>query len=270
MDAANTEQKHESDSRKPHDAANKSDTPAPPQEESPKPWWRAVWDYIRGLVRTFFQTLAALLLLIFKTPYMLLPSTTHTTTSDQHYDRELVKRLEKIVDDLELEPLQKQVIKESWLDQVRWTGGRATRERNADELIRWWMIILGVLIPVFINMDTPVFGDPDFLTGLASWFGVFVAVLTAVYQFRRPEERWRHYRKLHERYLMEFWRYLSLAGDYARDGSHKAAFPRFNEQMLKLREDDVSKFFGEVVARPDIEQIKAAIDEATAARSAAD
>ncbi|MBZ0309231.1 MAG: hypothetical protein K8I82_24410 [Anaerolineae bacterium] len=64
-----------------------------------------------------------------------------------------------------------------------WTNNRATRERDANEMIRWWQIILGVLIPLLINL-----GDTEFLylgiscQTVASAAGIYVAILTALYR----------------------------------------------------------------------------------------
>ncbi len=80
--------------------------------------------------------------------------------------------------------------------------------------------------------------------------GIFLAVVTGVYQFRRPEDRWRHYRIVHEKYLNELWEYVALSGNYApkegQDPSHREMFVRFNERMTRIRREDLTEFFGHV------------------------
>lgn len=182
---------------------------APAVEAASQPWYvrilwnplKDIWTFFWEIIKNFAYTLRAIIFLFVNTLPVLLPSVVHTSSADTAYNLWLSQQLSAITDGLDLDPLQQQIIHENWLSQMNWVENRATRERNANELIRWWQIILGVLIPVFIQVG---------LEDVASVSGVFVAVITAVHQFRRPEDRWRHYRVLSERYQMEFWNFATL------------------------------------------------------------
>ncbi len=209
---------------------------------------QTIWNWIRGILLFFWEIIRALarmlratLLLFINTPPELLPSVVQTSSVDEAYNRRLFNKFEEIGDLLPLDELQAKVLRENWFSQMQWVESRATRERNANELIRWWQIILGVLIPVFIQFDTPQ------LRIAASLAGIFVAVITAVHQFRRPDERWRHYRVLSERYQMEFWDFVTLTGEDYRGKAHKEVFDVFNGRMNNLKREDIGKFFGEIV-----------------------
>ncbi len=196
------------------------------------------------IISQIFSTLRAILVLLIQTPAVLLPSVAQTSSKDDEYNQELNKRLRALADELGLDSQQKKTIQDNWLGQIDWTNKRATRERNANELIRWWQIVLGVLIPVLVGMDSSE------ARTLASIAGIFVAVLTAIYQFRRPEERWQHYRAINERYLAEYWNFIVLSEDVYKDvPDHKAAFQRFNARMNEIKREEVSKFFSTVVAQ---------------------
>ena len=197
-----------------------------------------------NVIRTIALTLQAVIFLVLKTPYMLIPSAAHTSAQDETYNSELRGQLTGLVLELDLDPLQKKVIIENWISQINWTNNRATRERDANELIRWWQIILGVLIPVIVNVQIN-FIDTNLFVSLA---GIFVAVLTAINQFRRPEERWRHYRVITERYQKELWNYITLSGEaYVEFSDHRAGYKLFNRRMSAIRQEDLTKFFAEVV-----------------------
>lgn len=224
-----------------------------------------VVSFIWEVVKTFIYTLRALLFMIFKTFYVMLPSPAHTSMQDDTYNQKLQDQISVLVDKIELDETQREVLKKNWLEQMSWANGRATRERDANELIRWWQIILGVLIPVLINTQIPETA-PAWLqavnpAAIASLAGIFVAVLTAVYQFRRPEERWRHYRILTEKYQNEIWNFITLSGEvyqpFRETRDHKEAFHKFHERMMALKEDDVTKFFGEVVTSQVQQQVTA-------------
>ncbi|MBN8639467.1 MAG: DUF4231 domain-containing protein [Anaerolineae bacterium] len=209
-------------------------------------WFGKILSFFWEIIRTFFHTLRALIFLIVKTPYILLPSAAHTSIADTSYNKKMREDIGTVIDSLKLEDWQKQIISQNWLGQIEWTNDRSTRERDANEVIRWWQIILGVLIPVLTNLD---FENKNAWVSLA---GISVAILTAIYQFRRPEERWRHYRVVTEQYLNELWSFVALSGDgYAEyrqsDLDHKGAFVIFHARMTTIRQEDAAKFFGEVV-----------------------
>jgi hypothetical protein len=204
-----------------------------------------LWDIVVQSART----LRALLFMIIKTPYMLLPSSATSTTVDEQYNRTMIDKLVTLVEQTDLkengkETIELRIVKDDWIGQIQWTNNRATRERDANELIRWWQIILGVIIPVVASTD---FAGKDVFVSVA---GIFIAILTAVYQFRRPEERWRHYRILTERYQNELRDYITLSDEHYKGfESHKDAFKTFNKRMTEIKEDDLMRFFGEVVPK---------------------
>ncbi len=215
----------------------------------PQPWYRRaldwLWTQIKavvgffwGIIQNIAITIRAAIFLFVNTPSVLLPSVVHTTLADERYNRWLIDQLTRVSQEMDLDPIQKEVLVENWINQIDWVSKRANRERDANELIRWWQIILGVLIPVLIQIG---------LADLASLSGVFVAVITAVHQFRRPEDRWRHYRMLTERYQIEFWSFVTRSDPEYTDKTHKEAFHIFNERMNELKREELAKFFGEVV-----------------------
>jgi hypothetical protein len=244
-------------------------------EQLPK-WFQDLITFFWEIIRRIFTAIRSLFFLLVDTFTMVLPSVALTSRRDDDvYLRSMRTELKDVINKLDLNREQKDIILKNWLEQYIWSNNRANRERNANELIRWWQIILGVLIPV---LTTPVafgayseggfssvFGENQSLLGvqIGSILGVFVAVLTAIGQFRRPEERWRHYRILAENYLMELWDYITLSGeDYKTFTSHSDGFKIFNQRMTKLRRDDVNTFFAEVSARTlDLDQMQKQLAE---------
>lgn len=219
----------------------------PPQPDPATEFFMNIVRFFWNVIRTVALTLRAIIFLVLKTPYMLIPSAAHTSAQDETYNDELRGQLTGLVLELDLDPLQKKVIIENWISQINWTNNRATRERDANELIRWWQIILGVLIPVIVNISPDVISQQA-ISLTVSLAGIFVAVLTAINQFRRPEERWRHYRVITERYQKELWNYITLSGDaYTEFSDHRAGYKVFNKRMGAIRQEDLTKFFAEVV-----------------------
>lgn len=217
------------------------------QSDSHIEWWQSIWQFFWEIIKTLALSIRALLFVIVQTPYVLLPSAARTSLQDSYYNKKLKVDLNALVDELGngsggLQKHQIMLIKQEWIDQINWTNNRATRERDANELIRWWQIILGVLIPVIASSGI------ENNSSYVSIAGILVATLTAVYQFRRPEERWRHYRIVTERYLNEFREFIALSSDaYDNEKNHGENFDQFNRRMTEIKREDITKFFGEVV-----------------------
>ncbi|RMF80224.1 MAG: DUF4231 domain-containing protein [Chloroflexi bacterium] len=204
-------------------------------------FWQAGWEILKG----FGETVRGAVFLVVRTPYTLLPSVIQSPLEDRQYAQEQTESFNNVIDRLDLEARQKEIIKERWVDLIVWTGKRANRERNANEIIRWWQIALGILIPVLVNVSTS-----SFSTTVITIAGVVIVFLTAIAQFRRPDERWRHYRILNERYRDELWNYLSLTGERYQGKTHAETFQAFNDAMSAIKHEDLNQFFSGMTSAP--------------------
>lgn len=260
--------------------ADRTAAPEPPEPEQrtfwstlPK-WFQALVLFFWEIVERIFTTIRAIVFLFLDTILMILPSVALTSRrDDEAYSRKIREQMVKIIQGLDLDKSQEKIILQNWIEQMSWTNNRANRERNANELIRWWQIILGVLIPVLNTIETTepltILGASITITTIVSLIGIFVAILTSIAQFRRPEERWRHYRRVTENYQGEMWDFIALSGEIyvtesgQRITSHREAFVIFNQRMSKIRQDDLANFFGEsnIASKPmDIEELKKQLD----------
>lgn len=208
-----------------------------------------------NLISNTLRTIRGLWYLIIDTIRLMLPSTVFTTKrSDDTYSDAMKRQFIELVEKhTTLEERDKGVILDNWIEQISWTNNRANRERDANELITWWQIILAALIPFFANLTVENGGINGPL--VVSTFGIFVTVLTGLSRFRRPDERWKHYRRLTEDYQRELWSFIALYGDKYKDHRdkeypHQAAYEVFSQSMNALRERDINTFFNEVVSKP--------------------
>jgi hypothetical protein len=174
---------------------------------------------------------------------LLLPSpVVSTKRSDNTYISDMSDTFKDMMKRVKVTEAQRDIILKNWLPQIEWTNSRANRERDANEMISWWQIILTALIPFIATADN-IFGLKS--ATVVAVLGIFVTILTGLIRFRRPEERWKHYRRLTEDYQRELWNFISLSGPY-KDQEHLVSFKDFNEKMTLMRENDIRVFLGEV------------------------
>jgi len=152
-----------------------------------------------------------------------------------------------LIDELDLDPMRKRLLKSRWLDQVAWLERKADRARKAYYRLRLTTVVGAVLIPALVGLDTTSDRlDPGL--GIAIWgVSLVVAISAAVEQFFRFGERWRNYRNTVERLKMEGWLYLQLSGPYSADGaSHEASFASFAGRIEELIRVDVEGYLTKV------------------------
>ncbi len=216
-----------------------------------------------NLVKALWSVIEALLMMFVKTATTILPTSARLGDPDKVYNRETEDKMIQTTRGLGLDKEQEHVMISRWIDQITWVNNRANRERDANELIRWWQIILSASIPLIGLLPEMAAENKTLLASLA---GALVTVLTAMQQFRRPEERWQHYRTLAENMQTKFWDFISLNEETYKDILHdkdgkpkfappkyrpevyQAAFERFTQEMTRMRVDDVKVFFSQVVS----------------------
>lgn len=171
------------------------------------------------------------------------------------YPRWLEGELGSLIDDLELEPRQKRVLRSRWLEQVLWLERKARRARNFYYGLRLTTVIGALLVPALVTIS--VSDDTlDAWVKAATWVvSLVVAISAAVTQFFHFGERWRSYRRTAERLKAEGWLYFQLGGHYAANGaSHESVFPAFAARTEKLILEDVDSFLTDVTVEREVGQ----------------
>jgi hypothetical protein len=160
-----------------------------------------------------------------------------------------------LIDELDLHPMRKRLLKSRWLDQVAWLEGKAARARKAYYLLRLTTVVGAVAIPALVGLDTTN-DELDPGLGIGIWaVSLVVAISAAVEQLFRFGERWRNYRNTVERLKMEGWLYLQLGGPYSADGtSHEASYPSFATRIEELIKIDVEEYLTKVAVEKEKEE----------------
>jgi len=162
-------------------------------------------------------------------------------------------RLAALLESLDLTLLQKELLRQRWLDQLGWLGRQARRARLRYYLFRLPIVIGGVAIPALVSVTLGLAGGGLF-EGLR-WltFGVSfgVAILAAVESMFQYGDRWRHYRRTAERLKSTGWQYLMLIGAFRSYSDHAAAFSPFTERVEELLGEEVEGYIGRVAVEGD-------------------
>ncbi|HIK17430.1 MAG TPA: DUF4231 domain-containing protein [Leptolyngbyaceae cyanobacterium M33_DOE_097] len=134
------------------------------------------------------------------------------------YRTYLRKKMEDLINGLELNEFHKRSLKERWLDQMIWADKKADQCRRWHYRLRLTTILGGVTLPALVGISVQLVDANPWLTTWLPYFAFalsqVIAISAAVEEFCRFGERWRDYRRMSEDLKAEGWQYLQLSGPY--------------------------------------------------------
>ncbi len=163
--------------------------------------------------------------------------------ADDDYIKEQKAEFTNSINSLSLNDEQKKYLVSRWLDQVFWMEGRA---KSCQSRYYFWRVVAiagGVVVPALGAFSR----DNAAAQGGVVVIGILVALATALEEFFKYGERWRHYRRVIEALKREWWMYYELCAAYAGK-DHTAAFSGFTGKAEDILSADVDVFLTKVTA----------------------
>jgi hypothetical protein len=162
------------------------------------------------------------------------------------------EKLAAIIESLEITPFQKDLLRQRWLDQVKWMGDQARKARRRYLWIRVPVVVGSVAIPGLVTILLSGATTVSWLGGLsidyvrlaAFAISLSVGVLAGLEEVLHYGERWRHYRRTAEILKTLGWQYLMLNGAFRRHASHATAYAAFTERVEDVLNEDVEGYLG--------------------------
>jgi hypothetical protein len=140
-----------------------------------------------------------------------------------------------------LDASQELYLKTRWAGMVMWWHSRSVSARRKYMLLRFVVVVGGVLIPVLATFAML----PDWhavATILTAVVGAVVAAAAAWEGVTNHGEVWREKRRAAELLKVEGWQFLQLSGKYQADGDLKIAFPRFVNEVETMIANEVGEY----------------------------
>lgn len=147
----------------------------------------------------------------------------------------------KIIDSLDIEEMQKDILKSTWLDYLLLINSSAGRGWFIHNYSQVAVIILSLLIPLVekSKLNQNVFHLDLTIVGI---LGVVVACLTTLNRQLGFERKWRHFRITSELIRNEGDDYFALAGNYEKYKSHQEAFKAFTYKITTFKRNEVVSY----------------------------
>lgn len=151
----------------------------------------------------------------------------------------LKKDFGELFDSLDLNDRQRHFLRSRWLDQVIWMEKKSGMCRDRHHTLRLTSIILGVIIPIILGIETQNAVANITIKRLAMGLSGIIVVASSVDEFLSYGERWYHYRRTVESLKAEGWKYFELTGNYANYADHQHAFTAFADRVEDVIRQDV-------------------------------
>jgi Protein of unknown function (DUF4231) len=160
------------------------------------------------------------------------------------YNEQLKQDFYRIIHSLDdISEIQKDYLKQRWLEQVLWMENRAGQMRSWHRRLRIAMIVASSLVPFVVAIDSHGNGITQQLLKLTIvGLSVVVTVGATVDEFFGFGERWYNYRKAVELLKSQGWQFLELSGTYREYEDHAEAFPVFADQIESIIQRDVEVY----------------------------
>jgi hypothetical protein len=166
--------------------------------------------------------------------------------------------LEQLIEQMPLTPVQKQMVRSRWLDQVQYMSRKADQSRRLYYRLRFISVVGGVLVPALISISLADNSSTS-ATALTWRIGAFVistvvAVVAAAEALLRYGERWRHFRRNAELLKSEGWQYLMGIGPYRRAKDADQGFKEFSSRVEAILQEDIEGYMDSVARMTNVER----------------
>jgi Protein of unknown function (DUF4231) len=156
----------------------------------------------------------------------------------------------EIIDSLSLPEPEKRFLVSRWLEYVLWMEKAAQRTRRRYYLLRCVVAIGAVIVPALVSLNV-IGSAKTAVLWITFALSLVVGVSAALEGFFRLGDRWRHYRMRAEELKAEGWDFYQLAGRYAGQDDHRAAFTLFVANVQAILAQEVDEFIAEIARAPE-------------------
>ncbi|MDF5731013.1 MAG: DUF4231 domain-containing protein [Rhizonema sp. PD38] len=167
------------------------------------------------------------------------------------YSQYLKQTFSGLIDRLDLSDLQKDFMKNRWLDQVMWLEGQSTKVRNRYYRLRMITIVGGVIVPALIGFQKGSQKFQEIVSWSALGLSQVVAVSAAVEEFFGYGDKYRSYRNTAEGLKIEGWQFFQMAGSYHQYHTHSDAYTTFADRVEQYIQQDLQGFVSQLAGRQE-------------------
>lgn len=157
-------------------------------------------------------------------------------------------RIDSMIDELELFPFQKTLLKNRFLNQVVLYDKKAKLAEFFYILFSVFITVGSIILPALLSIQQMDYSNNDkkdkkiqiTIYWLTWTISLLITICNGLIQLLGLNKQYLSFIRTREKMLSEGWYYFQLTGEYI-NRSHKDAFCEFCEEIEKIKQDQVDK-----------------------------
>jgi hypothetical protein len=163
---------------------------------------------------------------------------------------DIVNNLNEIIDELELDPKKKLMLKRRFVAQVELYNKKSKVAEFFYIFFSIFVTIGSIILPALLSIQQLDYSEDDSVDEeyrekvyWTTWgLSLLVSIFNGLLQLFSLGKQYVSYNQTREKMISEAWQYFTLSGDY-QDSTHEESFNEFCEEIEKIKDNQIEKDF---------------------------
>lgn len=164
--------------------------------------------------------------------------------------------LQTIVDKLELEDLEKNVIKLRYVQELDELEKNSYSSSCVYNITNCFLTTLSIILPGLLSIQKINTNYGDLLFWIGWGMSLCITLLNGYIKLFKIDRNYYFYNYNYEKFISEGWNYIELGGVYNTKDNHQLAYKRFMGNVEKLKTDNLNTLYSDVKSSDNVKKKK--------------
>ena len=176
------------------------------------------------------------------------------------FSRKTHNSLGQIVDKLEIEDIEKNVIKLRYITELDDLEKNSKCSSCIYNITNFCLTTLSIVLPAIISIQKMNTNYANILFWVGWNISLGITLLNGYIKLFKIDRNYYFYNYNYEKFISEGWNYIELGGVYNSKDTHSAAYKRFMGNVERLKTDNLNTLYSDVKSSDNIKKKKKKLD----------
>ena len=168
--------------------------------------------------------------------------------------------LEEIVDKLDIEEIEKNVIKLRYINELNELKSNSTHSTCIYNISNFFLTTLSIVLPGIMSIQKINTEYEDILFWSSWGMSLGITLLNGYIKLFKIDRNYYFYNYNYERHVSEGWNYIELGGVYNSKDTHQQAYKRFMSNVEQLKIENLNTLYSDIKSSENIKKKKKKIN----------
>lgn len=168
--------------------------------------------------------------------------------------------LEEIVDKLDIEEIEKNVIKLRYINELNELKSNSTNSTCIYNISNFFLTTLSIILPGIMSIQKINTEYEDILFWSSWGMSLGITLLNGYIKLFKIDRNYYFYNYNYERHVSEGWNYIELGGVYNSKDTHQQAYKRFMSNVEQLKIENLNTLYSDIKSSENIKKKKKKIN----------